>query len=246
MNYKKIIKDKTVDLNYGRDIIVKYVRQYVDNYNHEITILDLGAGTGTDLLNSKEAITMAGKRVKLLAIENYEPNVEVLLQKEISVASVNIEDSVFPFSDKSIDIVIMNQVLEHTKEIFFIMGEISRILKKDGICIIGVPNLASLHNRILLLFGKQPTSIRAFGPHVRGFTKDDFIIFSECGNYFENIAFSGSNFYPFGRRLSMLLAKIFPKQAVSIFFVLKRTGKNGVYSENLKTNFFETPYKVNY
>lgn len=33
-----------------------------------------------------------------------------------------------------------------------------------------MPNLASLHNRILLLLGEQPSTIRSMSSHVRGYT----------------------------------------------------------------------------
>ena len=53
--------------------------------------------------------------------------------------------------------MIANQILEHTKEVFWIWHEIARVLAPQGQLILGVPNLASAHNRLLLLLGRQPT-----------------------------------------------------------------------------------------
>lgn len=63
---------------------------------------------------------------------------------------LNIERDPLPFADESVDIFMANQVLEHCKEIFWIFSEVSRCLKPGGCFIIGVPNLAALHNRLLL------------------------------------------------------------------------------------------------
>lgn len=82
-----------------------------------------------------------------------------------------------------------------------------------------------------------------FGPHVRGITRRDFISFIEKGGYFKCRSFYGSNFYPFGSGISKLLSRLFPGASVSIFFVIQRTGKRGVFSDILDDVFFETPYK---
>src|SRR6058998_2525147 len=57
------------------------------------------------------------------------------------------------------------QVFEHLKNVWLPMSEIARVLCAGGHLVFSVPNLASLHNRALLAFGRQPTSIRTFGPH---------------------------------------------------------------------------------
>ncbi|WP_219884784.1 methyltransferase domain-containing protein [Merismopedia glauca] len=59
----------------------------------------------------------------------------------IEVISRNIENQVFPFADETIDFVIANQVIEHTKEIYWINHEIFRTLKVGGYLWLGVPNV---------------------------------------------------------------------------------------------------------
>jgi hypothetical protein len=83
------------------------------------------------------------------------------------------------------------------KELFWIAHQVSRVLRVGGSFVIGVPNLASLHNRVLLALGRQPTSIRSASAHVRGFTKPDLAAFlGDCfpGGYrLDGLA--GGNFY---------------------------------------------------
>ena len=238
------MKHGTELLNYGRDRIMDSVLRYAGARKAKrLSILDIGAGSGDDLLGCAKALAGHGVESELCAIEGYAPNVQKLKERQITVVPLDIENDRFQYDDKQFDVVIMNLCLEHTKEVFHIFGEISRVLKPNGICIIGVPNLASLHNRLLLCLGKQPTSIRMFGPHVRGICKDDFIEFAEKNGYFRCVEFYGSNFYPFPPKISTVLSKYFPSLSVSIFFVLKRTNKKGSFSDILEETFFETPYK---
>ncbi len=112
-----------------------------------------------------------------------------LIKKGIKVYDLNIEKDALPFDNESIDVVNANQILEHVKEIFWIFHNVSRVLKIGGYFVISVPNLASLHNRILLMIGRQPTSIRNYSAHVRGFTKNDIIKFTKIWGGYKLIGF---------------------------------------------------------
>ena len=168
-----------------------------------------------------------------------------LESKKIKTYQIDIETTSLPFHDESVDLVICNQILEHTKELFYILHDINRVLKIGGHFIVGVPNVASLHNRICLLFGKHPTQFKACSAHIRCFSKNDFLLFlEECfpgGNML--VRFSGSQFYPFPRYVSRKLASLFPTMAFSIFFLIQKQKKyNSSFIEypvkaNLETNF---------
>ena len=183
------------------------------------TVLDIGAGGGYDLMIYRDVDSAA----KLMALEGYEPNIATLESKGVVTFSHNLETDEFPFEDNSIDVVSANQILEHTKEIFWIFHEVTRTLKIGGHFVVAVPNLASLHNRLLLLLGKQPTSVQNDSAHIRGYTKSDMLQFLKIWGGYEVIDFKGSNFYPFPPILAKPLARIFPNSAWSIFFLLKKT-----------------------
>jgi SAM-dependent methyltransferase len=153
-----------------------------------------------------------------------------------------VERQKFPFESEFFDVVIANQIVEHTKDLFWIYSEISRVLKPQGYVLTGVPNLASFHNRIALLLGLQPTAIEVLGPHVRGFTAPSFIQFIETDGFFINRAIKGSNFYPFRPAVSRVLSRLFPLMSVGLFFKTQRTSKPGLFIEVLKARFFETAY----
>jgi len=205
-------------------------------------VLDIGAGRGDDLLLARSH----NSAVDLHAIEVHPEYQKILRQKGIPVHPLNIERDKFPFPDESVDVVIANQILEHVKEVFWVFHEATRVLRVGGTFIIGVPNLASFHNRLLLAVGKQPTCIQNHSAHVRGYTKHDILKFlSLCfpGGYSLE-KFGGSNFYPFPAFIAKPLASVFPKMAWGIFLMFR---KNSVYTnqflaypvtQQLETNFF--------
>lgn len=238
------LKHGTEHLNYGRDIVVNWALKYFEEKHlQELNILDLGLGEGTDLINIQNA---CGNKVKLnlFGLESYQPNIEKAKQAGIKAFSCNLEFDKYEFPDKKFDLIIANQILEHTKEIFWIFSEVSRILKPGGCFIVGVPNLASLLNRAALFTGNQPTSIKILGPHIRGYTKNEFIDFIETDGYFTVSDFKGANFYPFKPKVSKILAQIFPDLAVSSFYLIQRTNKEGLFKDVLNERFFETNYYV--
>jgi SAM-dependent methyltransferase len=93
---------------------------------------------------------------------------EVARQTEFAV--VDIEAGTFPADDASFDVVVWNGELVTLKHLTEPLAEVQRILRRGGLFIVALPNLAALHNRLLLLAGLQPTTLHiADGDHVRGF-----------------------------------------------------------------------------
>lgn len=217
---------------YGRHV----VRRFAERVEPD-SVLDLGMGAGNDLTIVRDvnpAARLYGVDFRAFA----PPGVESLM--------LDIERDRLPFADASLDLVMANQVLEHTKEVFWVFHEATRVLKVGGHLLIGVPNIASLHNRLLLLFGIQPTQHKLCSAHVRPFSKGDTLRFLEAcwpGGY-ELVGFAGAQFYPFPRFVARPLAALWPTAAFSIFFLLHKTraygGEFARYpaAAELETNFF--------
>ncbi len=235
-------KTRTQYLNAGRDIVLSEALDFIkENKDRELNILDVGMGDGEDLLNIKKHSN--GINLHLYGADIRPIVLEEGALKGISVfTSIDIETMAIPVKDEFFDLVIMNQIIEHTKEIFWIFSEISRIIKEGGILIVGTPNLAAFHNRVLLLFGKQPSSIQLMSAHVRGFVEPEFKKFIGCGEYFKVKKIKGSNFYPFPPFLSKKLSKLFPTFSVCLFFIIERTTKKGVFLDNFKSASYMHQY----
>jgi SAM-dependent methyltransferase len=235
------LKSGTEPLNYGRDIVAGMaVRHAAGLEEKPLRLLDLGLGSGADLENIRAAL--GHRTLELFGVDSYEPNVRAGRERGVKVVSIDIEREPLPFADASFDLVVANQILEHTKEIFWIVSEAARVLAPGGALLVGVPNLASLHSRAMLALGMQPSPIDVLGPHIRGFVKSGLEGFLQEGGFFQVVELKGSNFYPFPRMLAKPLARAFPGLAVSLFFRCRRTERAGRFIEVLDQRFFETPF----
>lgn len=156
------------------------------------TLLDVGCWDGSRTITRGRALGAD----RLLGVEVYDGPAEEASERGIEVARIDLEAESLPFPDGSVDVVVCNQVLEHLKNIWLPMSEMHRVLRVGGHALLSVPNLGSLHNRVLLAFGRQPTSIRVFGPHVRGYTLSEFVQLVERGGGYEIERKRGVGFYP--------------------------------------------------
>lgn len=205
------------------------------------TILDVGAGYGKDLLAVKQAIPGCSTA----AVEGFPSAIKFLRSSGLNVVSINLERDPLPFADEAFDVVLCNQVLEHVKELFWLVSELARVCKVGGHLVLGVPNLGSLHNRVALVLGHQPPAIHVFGPHIRGFTKRGLIDFIEMEKILHVEHVLGGNFYPFPPSISRQLARWLPGLAVSSFFVVDKLSNDSflkVFDSPRAIELSDTPY----
>ena len=116
----------------------------------------------------------------------------------------------FPFKDNSFDVVVAGEIIEHTFDDVGFLDECYRILKKNGLLIITTPNLISLKNRFLMLFGFNPRYVLG-RCHYRFYTKkvfEDIIKKSK----FQKFKFSG-NFVIYSKNRERVLGTLFEKWA---------------------------------
>jgi SAM-dependent methyltransferase len=84
------------------------------------------------------------------------PALAEVRKRGFSPLLASAEGHKLPFPDKSFDIIMIDEVIEHLVDTDSIMEEIHRVLTDQGQLLISTPNLASWFNRIALLFGIQP------------------------------------------------------------------------------------------
>jgi 2-polyprenyl-3-methyl-5-hydroxy-6-metoxy-1,4-benzoquinol methylase len=139
----------------------------VNRYAKEKTILDIGCGTG-ELLHYFQK--MGWK------VQGVEPNESArkFAQKNYNIPVLN-EDSLAEIDEESFDIISMWHVLEHVPDLNGRMIQLKKLVKKEGILIIALPNL------------NAPDAIK-YGPHWAGldvprhlyhFTEDSFRLLLE-------------------------------------------------------------------
>lgn len=216
MNLKQRIKDN----NYRsrQDVIDDILRNLI--LPKEAKFLDIGCTEGEATIRHANSTGIGKENIYGLDV-----NKDYLksAQEKFKVFKVDFEMENFPFKNNYFDLIIADQVFEHLKNIENLIKEISRVLKPHGYFIVSTPNLGALHNRFLLLFGKQPLCINIFSEHIRGFSKGTlkkFILNNIQGG--KIISFRGVGFYPFWGSLAKILSKIFPNLSVYIIFLFQK------------------------
>ena len=221
---------------YGRHVLERFVRgSEVD------TCVDLGCGSGDDLM----VVRRLNPNARCIGIDHGDWNRDLLRSKGLEHAVADVEHQPLPFENESVDLIIANQFLEHTKEVFWINHEIFRTLRVGGHFYLGVPNVLSLHNRVLGIFGVHPTCSKLISAHIRSFSRRDTqFYYQEVASSFAKVEkFSGSQFYPFPRGISRPLSRAFPSLAFSIFFLIRKTsGYRGEFVDWLSNAQLETNY----
>lgn len=157
-------------------------------------------------------------------VEIFAQQAQAARARGVAVAQLDLERDAFPWESAYFEVAIANQVFEHLKNVCLPLAEIWRTLRPGGWFIASVPNLASLHNRVLLALGIQPTSIRALGPHVRGYTHREIQALVRLGGAFEIERSMGVGFYPIPARWSALMCVLWPAASHTTVVVSRKSG----------------------
>ena len=137
--------------------IVKYFKK-----NNKNNILDAGCGDGTFLKVAKK------EGVRCEGFDNNEEFINLLKKDNFKTKYGDFSDKL-PYSDNSFDGIYCSNVFEHLEEPEFALYELLRILKKDGILIITVPEFDNL-------FYSDWT-------HIKPFTRQTFDNILKCVEY---------------------------------------------------------------
>lgn len=147
-----------------RDFLHKYILFFLNpdkNTRHEIVrkilptgqrYLDIGCWTG----DSTISYGFWDKFIEVYGVELSEGAASEAREKGINVAICDINSDTLPYPDDYFDCITFIAVIEHLVDPYHIMTEIKRILKREGILIIGTANVASLSNRMRIVLGHRP------------------------------------------------------------------------------------------
>ena len=211
------------------EILTADIRDLLVNADLDVTnMVDIGCGDGSRAVCWSEALGIPKDRVA--GCDAHRPYVDAS-SKHFDCACVNIEWQPLPFETEGVDLVVCNQVLEHVKNLYFVLDEIYRVVKTGKCVLISVPNLGSLHNRFLLALGRQPTCIRYLRAteHIRGFTCDEFAEIVTATSSFEVVAAKGSGFYPFVPPVSGVLSGVWRNASVFTILLLRKIAGGDSY-----------------
>jgi len=115
------------------------------------TLLDVGCGDGSTALRIEREL---GGNV--FGVDISEASVHSAIAKGIPAKTCQVGVQSLPYTDGSIDLVYMAEVIEHLYDPDRALRDIARVLVDGGHLVLSTPNIACLLNRILLPLGLQP------------------------------------------------------------------------------------------
>ncbi|MCD4771252.1 class I SAM-dependent methyltransferase [archaeon] len=120
--------------NRKSNILIKLLRPFFRSTKivEEGNLLDIGCGAGTFLKSMKNL------NMNVCGIEPSSYNKEVARKNKLEIFNGTLFQA--KYKDELFDVVTMNHVFEHVRNPTETIVEISRIMKKGGHLIIGVPN----------------------------------------------------------------------------------------------------------
>ena len=131
--------------------IVKVLLEFKNNGK----LLDIGCAYGFFMNATSNHFNSYGIDISRFALERSKR----YFSRDVSMASA----ANLPFSDKSFDIITLIDVLEHVERLNQCLKDIKRILKKNGILFLQLPN-SLIWNRIFEKFGLEDKT------HINNFT----------------------------------------------------------------------------
>jgi methionine biosynthesis protein MetW len=142
-------------------------------------VLDLGCGDG-ELL----AWLAQHKKCTGYGIELDDTNVHACVQRGVNVIQLNLEEGLALFDDRSFDVVLQLDTLQHLRNTQRMLTETARVGRSG---IVSFPNFAHWRNRLHVLGGRMPVT-KALPyqwydtPNIRVGTLADFEVLARtCG-----------------------------------------------------------------
>jgi len=168
-------------------------------------ILDMGCGMGEfiNILHKKGIECVVG-------VEGSQNSCDYVSKKGFVCRRVNLEEGTLPFKDEEFDVIISLEVIEHLWNTKKYLGEISRVMKKDGYVLFTTPNYNHYRYRIDHLFGKFERFMYK-SRHKKFYTSHS--LKKELANYFRIVAIEGLCTIP------VLRQNFFGKKFLNLFAI---------------------------
>lgn len=117
---------------------------------HGARVLDLGCGSGELLAWLQQHKGCSG-----YGIEIDDANVHACVQRGVNVIQLNLEEGLALFEDRSFDVVLQLDTLQHLRNTERMLRETARV---GRIGIVSFPNFAHWPNRLHVLGGRMPVT----------------------------------------------------------------------------------------
>lgn len=202
-------------------IAIRLLKEELTQSKTKKNLLSIGCSTGIiEVQFKKMGLVVYGVDAAPLALKEASKRGVITTCADISKK--------LPFKDSFFDFVFAGEIIEHIMNTRFLLTEIHRVLKRNGVVIITTPNLARFEDRIRFLFGQTPKHTTPIHDylylHVRPFTLDSLkkaLIFCQFGK----LKYESNYVYFMGIKagiISRVLAKMFPGLGKTIIMKAER------------------------
>ena len=140
--------------------IFKWVRKLFPNRKID-TVIDVGGNYGIFLQMLSEEYTIRRK----ICMDIFEPDFKI---DGVEYLTGFAEETLKRLDANSVDLCLLQDVIEHVFDPDELITQIKRVLKPGGYIILSTPNLSSIVNRFSLLFGFMPACMEVSTKHIFG------------------------------------------------------------------------------
>lgn len=112
-------------------------------------VLDIGCGLGMCMK------MLAPRSGEITGIDVYAIGADI--NPDLDIRKFDLNSGKLQFDDKTFDLVVATEVIEHTYYTHSVLRDIKRVLKDDGFACISLPNAHNIYNRRDILRGKTVT-----------------------------------------------------------------------------------------
>jgi SAM-dependent methyltransferase len=184
----------------------RIVAQIAKRADRPLLVVDMGCGDGSTALTLLETCEQAGSKVRVVGVDWSSVALHRAREKGFAVFRSSVESPGLGIADRSADVVLMSEMIEHLVDTDYALAEARRILVPGGTLVCSTPNLAAWYNRALLLAGVQPafTEVSLHGiygrpgtevvGHLRIFTKRALVGLLDANGYCD-VAVTGAPYH---------------------------------------------------
>jgi len=193
--YNKMLGFELNKIKQQNSIHIPFITRYLKKSMKGIKVLDIGCGTG----GATVAWTLKG--AECTGIDTSEDDLRIAAVRArcegVNAGFRKVKGTKLPFRNGTFDIIICDQVLEHIPDFERTISEMRRIIKKEGIVYVDLPNRffphdphfnlffmhwlpANAHKSIIRLFGRKyfdfPVFFRDYPSVKKAIVKNNFRI----------------------------------------------------------------------
>jgi ubiquinone/menaquinone biosynthesis C-methylase UbiE len=175
--YNKMLGFELNKIKQQNSIQIPFITRYCKKDIRSVNVLDIGCGTGG------ATVAWALKGAECTGIDTSKEDIRIAIIRAryegVKPVFKKMNGTDLPFKKETFDIIICDQVLEHIPEFEKTISEMRRVIKKDGIVYVDLPNRFFPHDPHfnLLFIHWLPTKAHRFMIKIFGKKYFDFPVF---------------------------------------------------------------------